>query len=328
MAVDLVLANPSRRSFKAQAQHDAEKRERDRVRERVRASEASTRGVRAKATTTCDAAKDTCAEARARYLASRKDRDAVRELAREYRLIRRAELARASATKRSRRGPGITRVQESDDAVKQEIPAELRGLWERVKGGIRGSARRSRAEAFLEYVEQHPDEVFAATEIPDDDEYARQAEAHYRRTASNPGPLVALGTVERLETKAGRPVRVPRGTILAYHQGRKSGGLVLVYGARPTRGMSAAAQAEYERTHWGERGRGRLVAGDAPEVPQRARGVELARVVYTTKKGGDAALTDYDHAFEKTLPILVKCDERRVQIHGGSYRVTERGIVG
>ncbi len=317
----------SKRSFKAQSQHDTEKRQRERVREKVTAAEEKTRGVRAEAKTTCAAAATTCAQARAKYKDSRRDRDAVRELAREYRLIRRAELARARP---ARRGPSIARVTESDDEVRQNIPREFRALWEREKNGIRGSARRSRSEAFMECVEEHPEEVIGAIEIPSDDEYAAQWEAHARRASANPGHLIALGWVSRLETTNGKRVVVPRRTLLAYDPSKKRGGLVLVFDARTSRAKApASAVKEYKRTHWGEGGAWGISSGEAPELPPRDRkGVPLMRVVYTTKKGGDRGLVDYDHAFEGTLPVLVRCAQKRAQIHGGSYRVTERGIVG
>lgn|SRR5487761_2591633 len=42
------------------------------------------------------------------------------------------------------------------------VPSELLSLFERVKRGIRGSARETRTENFLRYAEEHPEEVLAA----------------------------------------------------------------------------------------------------------------------------------------------------------------------
>ena len=158
---------------------------------------------------------------------------------------------------------------------------------------------------------------------------ARKACARLAR--ANPGQLVALGWLSVLELKNGKRVRVPRSTLLAYDPSAKTRGLVIVYDVKTSRAQPPeSAVKEYKKTHWGEGGAWGISNGDAPEATreQRWKGYELARVIYTTKKGGDNALTDYDHAFEKQLPRLIKCDRGRVQIYGGTYRVTERGIVG
>jgi hypothetical protein len=54
--------------------------------------------------------------------------------------------------------------QESDDAVRSNLPAELIPLFERVKRSIKGSSRESRTEAMLHYAEEHPDEIVEAQE--------------------------------------------------------------------------------------------------------------------------------------------------------------------
>jgi hypothetical protein len=53
---------------------------------------------------------------------------------------------------------------ESDDHVRQNIPGELRELFESVKHQIRGSSRQSRTEEFLRYAEEHPHEIVDAQE--------------------------------------------------------------------------------------------------------------------------------------------------------------------
>lgn len=52
-------------------------------------------------------------------------------------------------------------IAESDDEVRRNIPAELEPVFDRVRRQIKGSARRSRTEAFLEWAEANPDEVLA-----------------------------------------------------------------------------------------------------------------------------------------------------------------------
>lgn len=75
-------------------------------------------------------------------------------------------LKRSAAFARNRnRRPGLRksaeRRAESDDEVRHNIPPHLIGLFNRVRKGIKGSARKSRTEEFLEYVEEHPDEEYA-----------------------------------------------------------------------------------------------------------------------------------------------------------------------
>jgi hypothetical protein len=88
---------------------------------------------------------------------------------------------------------------ESDDTVRQNIPPELAGLFERVKSHIRGTHRISRTEAFLHYAEEHPDEVLVAIEdktgalIRELEEQERQARRDLRR-----GPPRARKTPEQL----------------------------------------------------------------------------------------------------------------------------------
>lgn len=50
---------------------------------------------------------------------------------------------------------------ESDAEVLRNIDAELVPIWEVVKKSITGSAKRSRTEAFLHWVEENPDEIQA-----------------------------------------------------------------------------------------------------------------------------------------------------------------------
>jgi hypothetical protein len=80
-----------------------------------------------------------------------------------------ADMKRIEANNRSRRmqihrASRGERRQESESEVLANIPAELAPLWERVKRGIKGSTKRSRTEAFLEYAEGHPHEIIEAQE--------------------------------------------------------------------------------------------------------------------------------------------------------------------
>ena len=112
-------------------------------------------------------ARDTCAVSKAEA----KSKDAVER--------RRAELAAAAKyqaeMRRIERGNRVRRREhahatylerrtESDDEVRSNIPADLVPLFERVRRGIKGSARMTRTEGFLKYAEEHPDEVLAVIE--------------------------------------------------------------------------------------------------------------------------------------------------------------------
>ena len=96
------------------------------------------------------------------------------------------------------------------------------------------------------------------------------------------------------------------------------------------RGMSdQGALAEYERTHWGERGRQRVSTARAAD-PRHGTATKLGKlvsVVYLTEKKGDDGPTEYEHAFEGKLPELVYNDGGLL-IAGGSYHIKEGGIDG
>ena len=56
------------------------------------------------------------------------------------------------------------RESESDDEVRRDIPPELVGVFNKVRRNIKGSDRRSRSEAFLEWAEENPGEIYAMQE--------------------------------------------------------------------------------------------------------------------------------------------------------------------
>lgn len=93
-----------------------------------------------------------------------------RKLEEERRFL--VEMRRIESEQRATRRP-ITpsRVvtSESDDEVRQNIPEDLIPLFERVKRSIRPGLRKSRTEAFLEYVESHPREQYSAVEDKTDE---------------------------------------------------------------------------------------------------------------------------------------------------------------
>lgn len=91
------------------------------------------------------------------------------------------------------------------------------------------------------------------------------------------------------------------------------------------------APPTYKEAHWGEESTwsGELDVGD----PRRNRSIRgygtLLSVVYLTRKGGDADLTEYEHKFASKRPVLgYGSRDGRLYVAGGSYRCDARGIVG
>ena len=97
------------------------------------------------------------------------------------------EADRAVKSRTSKPGPAKARerASESDDEVRANLPPELVGLFDRVRRSIKGSARKSRTEAFLEYVEEHPGEAFDGIDDATDRMIAEH-ESQLRRGARNP----------------------------------------------------------------------------------------------------------------------------------------------
>jgi hypothetical protein len=83
---------------------------------------------------------------------------ASRELAEEKRTARLIREAEGKIRKAHARRAVEVR-QESDDEVRGNIPTELVPIFERVKRQIQAGPRRTRTEAFFEWVEEHTEEV-------------------------------------------------------------------------------------------------------------------------------------------------------------------------
>ena len=56
------------------------------------------------------------------------------------------------------------RESESDDAVRRDIPPELVSVFNKVRRNIKGTDRRTRSEAFLEWAEENPGEIYVMQE--------------------------------------------------------------------------------------------------------------------------------------------------------------------
>lgn len=95
----------------------------------------------------------------------------LREEKAYQREIRRIE-SRARKVDRPR-STSRERRQESDDAVRSNLPSDLLPLFEKVKRQIRATDRQSRTEAFLKYAEENEGEVLAAIQEHAEREIAR-----------------------------------------------------------------------------------------------------------------------------------------------------------
>lgn len=80
----------------------------------------------------------------------------------QYDEERRFQRQMRRATKpRVQRSTVRERKQEDDDAVRNNLPRELVPVFDKHRRSIKGSARRSRTEEFLQWAEENPDEVIA-----------------------------------------------------------------------------------------------------------------------------------------------------------------------
>jgi hypothetical protein len=114
--------------------------------------------------------------------------------------LRRIEAGNRRKLAAEKKRPGLARARrgESDDEVEGNIPPELVALWRRVRGSIKGSDRKSRTEAFLQYAEEHPAEEWAALEDSVD-----RAIAEMERRQAMPNPK-RKKNVPRLTAKQSR----------------------------------------------------------------------------------------------------------------------------
>jgi len=148
---------------------DRQKLERERLRDEQRAQ----RGV----------GKVACAVGReeARELGRLEQAEAAKALRAERRLQREVRAAdrRGSLLRSTKR----ERVQEDDDAVRRNLPADLVPVFDQVKKKIKGSARKSRTEAFLEWAEENAGEIVAIQQADADAYLAKllqQEKEHHR----------------------------------------------------------------------------------------------------------------------------------------------------
>lgn len=135
---------------------------RAKVREKVRAFRSAefrrinqtVREMRAAARAQCQARKHRISRAGARAI---ERRAAARAAERKLQ----ARLERADRVALRQRTTYRERRQEDDDAVRSNLPRELVPVFDRVRRHIKGDRHRTRTEAFLEWAEEHPEDVIA-----------------------------------------------------------------------------------------------------------------------------------------------------------------------
>ena len=67
--------------------------------------------------------------------------------------------------------------------MRRDIPPELVGVFNKVRRNIKGSDRRSRSEAFLEWAEENPTEIYAMQEQEAAREIKRLVKEYEREAA-------------------------------------------------------------------------------------------------------------------------------------------------
>ncbi|MFZ5894744.1 MAG: hypothetical protein ACOY0T_27015 [Myxococcota bacterium] len=122
-------------------------------------------GVRRQCRTAREKLRTMCGTRKER--ARRAGDEAVGARRRELLEERHLEKLQRAADRRHQRGVRSVhreRASESDDEVRANIPRGLVRVFDKVKRHIKGSDRKSRTEAFLEWAEENPGEVYAIQE--------------------------------------------------------------------------------------------------------------------------------------------------------------------
>lgn len=144
-------------------------------------------GARAAATARCAAGRDSAKEAHEPQISRLSA--ALNEEQTHQRTMKRNESARTARKKElaKRSGKGSARLAENEEELVGNLSPELVPLWNRVKGQIHGGPRRSRLEAFMEYVHEHPDELAQVQEELAERELRRlEREAHREHARAQP----------------------------------------------------------------------------------------------------------------------------------------------
>ncbi len=149
------------------------------LRAQLRALPKAIRSARKAQASSCSTGQDDTRQALERELAQ-----ALGALAAERDDQRLQRLYKGRATLRTApRSSRAERASESDDEVRNNLPHELVPVFDALRSKIRGNSRRSRTEAFLEYVHDHPGMVLEIGEqtLQRDLERLEQEERRFAR---------------------------------------------------------------------------------------------------------------------------------------------------
>lgn len=120
------------------------------------------------------------AEAQAKIDAAKAEAELERAFRRELQSMARGQRQPGPAKAKDRAARRRERQGESDDEVRHNLPPELHHLWQQEKRRIKATPLRTRTEAFLDWVHEHPEAQLEAQQkhLPSDDEMAA-AEREY-----------------------------------------------------------------------------------------------------------------------------------------------------
>ena len=113
---------------------------------------------------------------RAKIEGTTAERSAFAEYA-DARALRR-QLASTERKRAQQRTTKRERTAEDDDEVRSNLPAELVPVFDLVAKQIKAGPRRSRTEAFLEWAEEHPEEIYSVQQAEADQHLARLIRDH------------------------------------------------------------------------------------------------------------------------------------------------------
>ena len=74
--------------------------------------------------------------------------------------------------------------------MRRDIPPELVGVFNKVRRNIKGTDRKSRSEAFLEWAEENPGEIYAMQEQEAAREIKRLVKEYQREAGGRAGEHV------------------------------------------------------------------------------------------------------------------------------------------
>lgn len=159
-------------------------------REAVQGIRVQCRLARQKLRTVCHRRAEAAKERGAELVAARA-REA-REVRETDTLIKRGDRRHAGGVVKAR-SSSKERQQESDDAVVGNLPAGLVPVFLKIRRQVKGGPRTTRTEAFLEWVEENPGEVYAIQSEQAERDLARLVAEHEHagRLSKKRGRLVA-----------------------------------------------------------------------------------------------------------------------------------------